>query len=334
LARSNHLDIIFEGFVSHLQSERIRLRTAYNVGSPINQLPAEILSEIFLLHVNQQDATREISLRNLAVVCSVWNGLVLRSPHLWTVLDAGLQNSKRFLIASVAKSKGLPLKVNTTEKWLSPDNRTILSSFAPQIQSLFYAGGNYEIIEDYLPTLRDLHVYYEDSDNIDINSMEGPPGLVIPAGVSFRSLILDEVYVTGCEWDRLKDLQVINLINFEFYDPFFTPLFLQSLATSAKLQMIVVHGLQWMHEADRSPTTDIPELHFPILHTISIKRAPISFTTALMKNISIPQCRSILLGDLKAQEISAWGWLIRALESQLQHASKLDIQVIKKGEGD
>ena len=270
LKRSNQLDMILEGILSRVQNERIRLRTAYNASSRINQLPAEILSGIFLLHLNQLSESREISLRNLAVVCSAWKDLVLRSPFLWTVLDARCQSSRDFLIASVSRSKGLPLTVNTTESWLSPNNRPLLRSFAPRIQSLSYTGAYHDMIEVYLPTLRDLHVVHEDK--ADGNGMEdGDPDLAIRVGVPFRSLSLNGVTLTSCDWDRLKHLEVLHLVDLSFYEPSFTTPFLHALAASTKLQTLVVDGV-WLSDTSKEvPITDIPNLHFPILHTISVK---------------------------------------------------------------
>ena len=325
--------MIFEGLLSRLQSERIRLRTAYNAGSPINRLPAEILSGIFLLHVDQVSESREISLRNLAVVCKLWKDLVLRSPPLWTVLDARLKGCRGFIIASVSRSKGLPLTVNTTERWLSPNNRAVLLKFAPQIQSLSYTGAYHDIIEVYLPTLRNLQVIHEDHRDINDTLNDHSGGLAITAGVPFRSLSLKGISLISCAWERFKHLQVINLIDVYFCDESFITLFLHALAASTKLQMLVVHHLSaYRFDHALNPITDVPELYFPILHTISITRTPTYFTTALMERISTPQCGHIVLDDLGAQEISACGWLVRALQNRLRHASKLEIQVIM-GEG-
>jgi hypothetical protein len=327
LERSNHLDIILEGLVSRLQSERARLLTAYNAGSWVNQLPAEILSGIFLLYVNRGPETREISLKNLVIVCNLWKDLVLRSPHLWTVLDARLQGSSGFMRVSVSRSKGLPLTLNATEEWLLRNKRITLP---PQIQSLSYTGMHHKIIEHCLPTLRDLHAVHEN--NGDTEDMEDKTAnLAITAGVPFRSLSLKGIFFTSCDWDRLKHLHFLNLVDIAFYEPSFFPPFFHALAASTKLQTLVIHGLRAFstsYSVRGMTITEVPQLHFPILRTISIKEAPISFTTAFMQTISLPQCSSIFLDDLGAQEIPASGWLARAVQSRLIHASKLEIKVI------
>ncbi|KZV62682.1 hypothetical protein PENSPDRAFT_555458, partial [Peniophora sp. CONT] len=69
--------------------ERLQmLRTSQNtLACPIFSLPPEVLSRVFFLCADDNDALCNLRWTKLMLVCRHWNAVALNTPELWSFID-------------------------------------------------------------------------------------------------------------------------------------------------------------------------------------------------------------------------------------------------------
>ncbi|KAF6756811.1 hypothetical protein DFP72DRAFT_261564 [Ephemerocybe angulata] len=123
-----HRDLV-QNRVSELESEIRALKNFHNTLSPINQLPAEILSSIFL---QVSSVTREDSLLwiQLSHVCQHWRDVALDCAALWS--DVSFFNHGLFAATMLSRSKNAPLTVKFDEIEVQNRQLAVLLKIADQ----------------------------------------------------------------------------------------------------------------------------------------------------------------------------------------------------------
>lgn len=104
-----------ESKILHLEAHIRALKFEKNALAPINGLPTEVLSQIFLLSRNLSDGMqRESTLLNISHVCKSWRTIAINSANLWTIIDC---SRGKLTEAMLERAATAPLNLSTGRRW-------------------------------------------------------------------------------------------------------------------------------------------------------------------------------------------------------------------------
>jgi hypothetical protein len=91
----------------------------HNSRQPFNQLPAELLSYIFVLSLptgrcSDPARKRIIQTNMIAATCSWWRAFVLNDPHLWGCVVLGRHTPPAAIRAWIKRSQGMSLTIDVS----------------------------------------------------------------------------------------------------------------------------------------------------------------------------------------------------------------------------
>ncbi|KAJ3538337.1 hypothetical protein NM688_g6535 [Phlebia brevispora] len=91
-----------------------RLECAVRLQSPIQRLPSELLSSIFVAGVMDREEEEEDALMfsNIMLVCHHWRDVAVDTPTLWSRITAGVHHSLQKARLKLERSKSLPLNIS------------------------------------------------------------------------------------------------------------------------------------------------------------------------------------------------------------------------------
>ncbi|KAI0637360.1 hypothetical protein C8Q77DRAFT_563474 [Trametes polyzona] len=152
------MEAVSSQLMSHILDRLPVLRAAYNAERPINRLPLEIKTEVFMAFLEEIPTNRKLSaLILLCYVCRQWQDIILGCPVFHTRFElANPTLTHKFL----GLSGILPLTISLVQPHARSENaRSNAQALRPhlgRVQTLSIAAPSGELVEDVLGWLEEL----------------------------------------------------------------------------------------------------------------------------------------------------------------------------------
>jgi hypothetical protein len=105
------LDSKMATLMSQRKELELHLEQAVRLQSPVQRLPSELLSMIFIISVQGIDDGDPVLVSTLMLVCRYWADTALNTPDLWSVISVSTHDSLEKARRKLARSKSVPLDI-------------------------------------------------------------------------------------------------------------------------------------------------------------------------------------------------------------------------------
>ncbi|KAI0688645.1 hypothetical protein C8T65DRAFT_700487 [Cerioporus squamosus] len=276
--------------------ERLTLSALWNATSPINRLPNEIFSEIFLTFTNPPDGgflplwslraskqrdgpcadARPFGWLPLALVCRHWWAVTRSTPQLWRTIEINEQRGRQDLLhLALQRSASATLDVTFYRAQEAVAAAPLLKSHAARLRKLtFPEADNAELpsllslLNDEMPTLNRLTIYGDlVPSSTHTNPTAAPPGylpVLLPPS-RFRSLTYLRLswVVISAERPIPSTLRTLSLTGCTFEHAVPLSALLKSLEECRALEDLCLDGLPVNLDVGRTPSSvKLPSLKY------------------------------------------------------------------------
>jgi hypothetical protein len=107
----NSLDLTMASLMSQREELESHLEQAVRLKSPVQRLPDELLSLIFVIGVLGGDDKDSVMVSTLMLVCRYWADVALNTPVLWSTISVSSNDSLEKARRKLARSKSVPLDI-------------------------------------------------------------------------------------------------------------------------------------------------------------------------------------------------------------------------------
>ncbi|RXW24402.1 hypothetical protein EST38_g1435 [Candolleomyces aberdarensis] len=142
-----------------------RLDQEVRVQSPVNRLPSELLSSIFVIGVlgPREEEDDPVMLGTVVLVCRQWNEVALNTPKLWSKINVNAHDSLSKAKRRLDRSKSSPLDIaidfgprveytTTTTTYTSSASTSLTSQSNSASQSVGVSSASGSTSSSYIPT--------------------------------------------------------------------------------------------------------------------------------------------------------------------------------------
>ena len=259
---------------------------------------------------------------NLFLTCRKWREALAQSAGLWTRISA--RNSSGFIANCVTRTGSLPLHLDIREGDPIRDLRRQNPSLLDRVRSVSYRGPAVDLVDDFLPTVVDLcltfeHEYRTETEGSDEEDLRGP--LLIGPGLLFRSLALSAIDVIQLDWNRLRNIQILDLFMVKSHSATFSSDLLNALSIATGIRELALVDIT-LDLVARDPI----KLLLPFLCALNLTNISAKFATYLLESISAPSCHKIVLSNAVSGSVG-WGWITENMGPILVKSAKIEVDL-------
>ena len=106
-----NLDLKMASLMSQREELKSHLEHAVRLQSPVQRLPSELLSSIFVVGVLGIDDKDSVMVSTLMLVCRYWAEVALSTPVLWSTISVSTHDSLEKARRKLGRSKSVPLDI-------------------------------------------------------------------------------------------------------------------------------------------------------------------------------------------------------------------------------
>ncbi len=191
-----------------------------------------------------------------------------------------------------------------------------------RVRSVSYKGTGLGPLEDFLPTVVDLCVFFRFTDGFETElpydeDLWGP--LTVGPGLPFRSLVLSTVHIMEMDWSRLRNIKKLHLCDIASPSLSFSSDLMGTLSIATGIRELVLEDLDFDSVV---VVRDPIKILLPFLHVLTLKRNSTPFATYLLDSINAPNCYTIEL-SWSVSESVGWGWIVKTMGPTLVKSSSI-----------